>query len=324
MEAAIASLDGASRLLHIAGINRGAESDITSGNIRFAEQLSGALLAAKTPPPVVVFANSIQSGNNTAYGEAKKRASALLEAASSRVGAAFIDVQLPNLFGEHGVPFYNSVVATFCHLLATGGRPTIETDRELELVHVQDAADLLIGLTADRAPVSSYSTVVDVLSALTEISKVYRTGDIPDLSTSFDRNLFNTYRSFTFPDQSPIPLMRNADARGSFFEVIRSHGGQGQSSFSTTVPHIARGNHFHRRKVERFAVLAGEAVISLRKLFSSEVIEFTVSGDAPCAVDMPTLWAHKITNIGSGELYTSFWSNEIFDPEAPDTFAEAV
>jgi len=44
----------------------------------------------------------------------------------------------------------------------------------------------------------------------------------------------------------------------------------------------------------------------------------------PIAVDMPTMWAHSITNVGTGELVTLFWSNELFDPERPDTYAEPV
>ena len=39
---------------------------------------------------------------------------------------------------------------------------------------------------------------------------------------------------------------------------------------------------------------------------------------------MPTMWAHNITNIGDDVLYTSFWTNYIFDPAHPDTIAEAV
>jgi UDP-2-acetamido-2,6-beta-L-arabino-hexul-4-ose reductase len=49
-----------------------------------------------------------------------------------------------------------------------------------------------------------------------------------------------------------------------------------------------------------------------------------VSGEEPVAVDMPTMWAHNITNTGSNQLYTSFWTNDIFNPEAPDTISEAV
>jgi UDP-2-acetamido-2,6-beta-L-arabino-hexul-4-ose reductase len=87
---------------------------------------------------------------------------------------------------------------------------------------------------------------------------------------------------------------------------------------------VTRGQHYHRRKIERFTVLSGTAEISMRKLFSDEVLTFPVGGTNPVAVDMPTMWSHKITNTGSDELYTMFWINEIFDPSSPDTFPEEV
>ena len=48
-----------------------------------------------------------------------------------------VDVVMPNIFGEHGVPNYNSVVATFCHALARGETPTVRGRQELPLVHVR-------------------------------------------------------------------------------------------------------------------------------------------------------------------------------------------
>lgn len=323
---ATAALDGASRFVHIAGVNRGTDEEVASGNVLFARQAAEALQAAGSPPPVVVFANSTQAGSGGLYGDAKAEASGVLEAAARAIGAEFVDVVLPNLFGEEGRPFYNAVTSTFCHLLARGETPTVVEDRELTLMHAQDAADLLLGTrdVAAQTAVEHSLTVSGLLAALVSIDRTYRLGEIPDIADALSRNLFNTYRSYLFPEHAPIPLVRHADARGSFFETLRSHGGTGQASFSTTAPGISRGDHFHRRKVERFVVLSGEATMELRKLFTSEVISFSVTGDAPVAVDMPTMWAHNITNTGGELLYTSFWTNDIFDPNAPDTIPEAV
>lgn len=323
---ATASVDGRDRAIHIAGVNRGTDEEVTAGNVGFAEQIASALRAAPTPPPVVVYANSTQSTNGSVYGESKARGAEILAAAASDVGAEFLDVRLPNLFGEHGRPFYNAVTATFSHLVASGRSPQVENDKELTLLHAQNAADVLTG----AAPLSALDglqeteTVSGLLARLSGYAQVYSRGEIPNVAGDFDRDLFNTYRSYTFPEQSPIDLARHADPRGSFFEIIRSHGGPGQSSFSTTVRDITRGDHYHRRKIERFTVLQGRARISLRRLYSEEVVSFDVSGDAPGAVDMPTMWAHNITNIGDEVLYTSFWTNDIFDPQNPDTIAEVV
>lgn len=323
---AVAAVDGSSRAIHLAGINRAPDDEITSGNIRFAEQFAAALRGATEPPPIVVYANSTQATNGSPYGYAKARAAEIIAVAASEIGADFVDVHLPNLFGEHGRPFYNAVTATFSHLIATGRPPTIEKDRELSLLHAQNAVDLLTGAKPIDAleELQRQETVSCLLARLQSYDDVYRQGEIPTVADEFDRDLFNTFRSYTFPSRSPIPLTRHADARGSFFEIIRSHGGSGQSSFSTTMPNVTRGDHFHRRKIERFTVLQGRARISLRRLCSDKVISFDVSGDAPGAVDMPTMWAHNITNIGDDVLYTSFWTNDIFNPQAPDTTSEAV
>lgn len=326
LAAASAALDGASRFIHLAGVNRGSDEEVRDGNALFAVQAAEALLSAQNPPAVVVFGNSIQATNGSVYGDAKSKAAEVLRAASERVGSKFEDVQLPNLFGEHGRPFYNAVTATFSHLLSQGIAPTVEQDKELVLLHVQDASDLLIGsLTSDQGKLFQVNeTVSGLLSRLKAIASVYCHGEIPNISSKFDRDLFNTYRSYTFPELAPIKLTRHADARGSFFEVLRSHGGSGQSSFSTTEPGVSRGDHFHRRKIERFTVLAGSATIALRRLFTDRVYEFAVTGDSPLAVDMPTLWTHKITNTGDETLFTSFWTNEIYSPLAPDTIPQAV
>ena len=112
-------------------------------------------------------------------------------------------------------------------------------------------------------------------------------------------------------------------ARGAFVEVIRLGIG-GQCSFSTTVPDITRGNHYHTRKIERFAVIKGKALIQLRKIDTDEVLDFYLDGTEPAYVDMPIWYTHNIKNIGAEDLYTIFWIDEPFNPEDADTYFETV
>jgi UDP-2-acetamido-2,6-beta-L-arabino-hexul-4-ose reductase len=118
-------------------------------------------------------------------------------------------------------------------------------------------------------------------------------------------------------------LMQHTDDRGSFVEIIRLEVG-GQVSFSTTKPNITRGNHFHTRKIERFAVIKGKALIQLRKIGTDEVLNFELNGDEPAYVDMPIWYTHNIKNIGDDVLYTNFWINEFFNPNDADTYFEEV
>src|SRR5699024_6137374 len=72
------AIDGAERLIHIAGINRAEVDEIREGNIRFAQQIADSITSVDTPPAVVVYANSTQSGNGSIYGDAKQSAGELL------------------------------------------------------------------------------------------------------------------------------------------------------------------------------------------------------------------------------------------------------
>jgi UDP-2-acetamido-2,6-beta-L-arabino-hexul-4-ose reductase len=312
-------------VVHVAGMNRGDPDDVENGNVQLAEDLSYAI--RRSPVSRVIYANSIQAGSDTSYGRGKSRAGKILAAASEDVGAKFSDLALPNLFGEGCRPNYNSFVATFVQHVLNGSSPTI-ADRPIKLLHVQDAAavltDALGSPSAPAVPPGTSTTVQSVFDALASMYALYQKGDIPALTTDFDLQLFNTLRYAMFPTSYPIRLPRHADHRGALTEAVKVHGGQGQSFVSTTVPGVTRGEHFHLHKVERFVVVRGRARIELRKVLSSGVVTFDVDGDHPAVIDMPTLWAHNITNTGDTEVVTLFWANEIFDPAAPDTYAEPV
>ncbi|MFI7551061.1 NAD-dependent epimerase/dehydratase family protein [Micromonospora sediminimaris] len=319
-----AKVAGVDRVLHLAGVNRGDPVEVAAGNVELAAALARGLNQCPAPPRTVVFANSVQAGNGTPYGDAKAVAAETL----AGTGLDFVDVRLANLYGEHGRPFYNSVTATFCRMLAEGSCPEVNEDRELHLVNVTDAAAHLLGVPtggswdAEMPPLRT--GVRELADRLTGYAALYGRGEIPSLPDRHAVRLFNAYRSHCFPAHYPLPLPRRADSRGELTEVVKSHGGQGQTFCSTSHPKVTRGEHFHLAKVERFVVVRGSAEISLRRVGHGDVVRFAVDGRNPVVVDMPTMWIHKITNTGPGELLTLFWANELFDPERPDTYPEPV
>ncbi len=323
-----ALIDGSSHFVHAAGVNRGTDLEIVEGNLTAAERAVSALRSAANPPGTVTFASSTQVGNGSAYGDAKARASDVLGEACAEMNIRYRDVRLPNLFGEHGRPFYNSVVATFCELAATGQSLTVVKDAELDLLHAQRAASILLEAKAapeiDHAADVHPRTVSQLKATIEDLAAVYRSGDIPVLASTFDVQLFNAYRSHTVRRQLPVRLVQRSDARGSLCETVRAHGGESQTFFSRTAPGVTRGQHAHLRKVERFVVVDGAADIEMRRLLTDEVLRFRVDGNEPVAVDMPTLWTHNITNTGNTTLLTQFWTNEIYDPTDPDTYPEEV
>ena len=331
------ALAGVEVVVHLAGVNRGPEAEVEAGNPRLARLLVEALqaTAAGRNRLHLLFSNSthgrdpsVSAASLTPYGRSKREANAILGEWAATTGARYTDIRFPHLFGEHGRPFYNSAVATFCHQLATGDTPKIIVDSEVELLHAQSACDLMLeaidaGTGGPLSPQGLRMPVSEALARLQAMHATYADGTLPRFDTAFDLDLFNTLRSYRFPLHYPGRIELRSDARGHLFEAVKTgHGGQ--CFASTTHPGVVRGNHFHRRKVERFLVAGGQATIRVRRMFTADAHAFEVRGDAPVYIDMPTLHTHDIRNSGQGELFTLFWSHEIFDPAAPDTYPEAV
>ena len=101
-------------------------------------------------------------------------------------------------------------------------------------------------------------------------------GEIPDLSTSFATDLFNTYRSYLFPQ--PTRSIRRSMPTPAATCSSRSAptAAPGSPSFRRPSRARVRGDHYHLRKIERFCVVKGEADIQLRRLLHDEVVTFRV------------------------------------------------
>lgn len=316
------ALKDADVVVHCAGINRASDDELEGGNEALAQRLVEAL-ARQSGVPHLLYANTIHRDHDNAYGRGKAEAHRIFGQWASSAGARYTELVLPHVFGENGRPFYNSVVFTFCHQIKNGEALTVHAGGQLELLHAQDIGEHIVDVI-ERGQVGECRlkgriiSVAEVAGKLAGMYESYVSGIVPDLRNRFDLQLFNTLRSFLYPDHYPQRLVLHTDDRGSLFEAVKNHNG-GQAFLSTTRPGITRGNHFHFNKVERFLVIRGQAVIRLRRLFDGEVREFHVCGDEPMYIDMPPLHTHSITNTGNGELMTLFWSHEIFDPQAPDT-----
>lgn len=312
-------------IVHAAGVNRGPDDEVYEGNIALATRLAEVVRASGFGG-TVVYLNSNHIRKSTRYGDSKARSGEIL---ADLPGVRFVNLVLPNIFGEFGRPFYNSVVSTFCHQIVNRLPLSINDDAALELLHAQDVADVVLrtldeGLEGEIEPAGHMTSVVGVADELRSIDSLYRDRNVmPDTVSTYVRALFNTLRSYDIPHFNVHQLDPKFDNRGHLVELVKSGSG-GQLFVSWTKPGITRGNHFHRRKVERFVVLQGQARIRLRRMFSSEIVEVLVNGDEPISLDIPTLHTHEITNIGDSLVLTAFWTDEIFNPSAPETYAEVV
>lgn len=318
-------------IVHLAALNRHHDpKTIYETNVLLVKKLISAL-ESQDLKPHLLFSSSIQEERDNPYGNSKREGRKLLEAWAKKQGARFTGFLIPNVFGPFGNPFYNSVIATFSHQIAHGQIPKIEIDAEIPLIYINDLVTLFHAAITGKISEPSYSvpesikiTVSDILKSLNEFKAYYLEQNIiPFFKNSFEISLFNTFRCFIDPKHYPVNLDLRSDNRGQLIEIIKSNSG-GQVFFSSTKPGVTRGNHFHTRKIERFCVVQGEAVIRLRRVGTNDVIEYPVSGEAPGTIDMPVWYTHNITNIGTGPLLTLFWTNEMFNPNDTDTFFEDV
>lgn len=318
-----AALNGAELVLHFAGVNRASDADVAAGNPDIARRLVAACAAAGAAPHVV-YANSTHAANDSVYGNSKRNAGEIISVS----GLRYTDLVLPHIFGEGARPDYNNVTATFIKRIIEGKKPEINATAQVHLLHAGEAAQIAInagknGATGRLAPTGHAISVAELFEQLNQLHETYSTNLFCDLSDPFTLALFNTYRSALYPENYPRFLKLNSDPRGTLFEASRGGGG-GQTFISWTHPGITRGEHFHLDKVERFLVVQGEAIIRIRPVLGNTISEFRVSGEAPAAVDMPTLHTHHIVNVGDTPLLTLFWTNAVFDPAAPDTYADPV
>ena len=319
-------------IVHLAAVNRHSEPEfIYETNISLVKNIVKALIRTGSKAHVII-SSSTQEDRDNLYGKSKKEGRMLLSDWANQNGGRLTGLIIPNVFGPFGHPYYNSVVATFCYQIARGEAPKIDVDGHLKLIYVGDLVDRIIQVIRDNdnthellIPHTAEAKVSEILAILKYFQSSYQKAcKIPALNNDFEFKLFNTFRCYMdIGSYFPKKFVEHKDARGGFVEIARQ-GIPGQTSFSTTLPGVTRGNHFHTRKIERFAVIKGKALIQLRRIGTNEVHNFYLNGDEPAYVDMPIWYTHNIKNIGEDNLYTIFWINEAFDVNNPDTYFEIV
>lgn len=339
-------------VFNLAGVNRPQnQEDFMAGNFGFASNLLETLKKYHNTCPVML-SSSIQAtlvGRYAGgeYGKSKKAGEELFFSYAQETGAKVLVYRFPNLFGKWCRPNYNSAVATFCHNYANDLPITVNDPKvELELLYIDDLVtemlDALEGkahscefegvetvLTPEgrycAAPVTHKVTLGEIVSLLEGFKAQPQTLVMPEIPAgSFVKKLYSTYLSYLPREKVAFDLKTNADARGSFTELLKT-AGCGQFSVNISKPGITKGQHWHNTKWEFFIVVSGKALIQQRKVGTGEVLNFEVSGERIQAVHMLPGYTHNIINLSQTEnLVTLMWANEQFDPNRPDTFFEVV
>ena len=338
-------------VFNLAGVNRPKDSEeFKKGNFWFASLLLDTLKKHGNKCPVML-SSSIQATligrYDGEYGRSKKAGEDLFFDYAKETGAKVLVYRFPNLFGKWCRPNYNSAVATFCYNTAHDLPITIN-DRatELELLYIDDLISEMCDALEGKehraefdgvktvlsesgkycaAPITHRVTLGKIADLLETFGAQSKTLVVPEMpENSFAKKLYSTYLSYLPKEKIAFPLKMNADARGSFTELLKTEK-CGQISVNISKPGITKGEHWHNTKWEFFIVVSGRALIEERKIGTDEVLKFEVSGEKIEAVHMLPGYTHNIINLSDTEdLVTVMWANEAFNPARPDTYYEKV
>lgn len=324
-------LSEADFVYHLAGINRPKDdSEFQQGNADLtcfiAEQLQ---LSNKKVP--IVLSSSSQAELKNAYGQSKLIAEQAVEQYGIITGAAYYIYRFPNVFGKWCKPNYNSFVATFCYNTLNNIDVTInDPHAPVTLVYIDDVCACLISLingdsdSGYKTVSPSYSTTVGDVANLLRSFKSSRNNLVTEnVGTGLVRALYSTYISYMSPEQFSYSIPSYGDERGVFSEMLKTKEA-GQFSFFTAHPGITRGGHYHHSKNEKFLVVKGKALFKFEHIVTGERYELLTDSSSLRIVETVPGWSHDITNIGDEEMIVMLWANEIFDREAPDTFARPL
>lgn len=320
-------------VFHLAGVNRPKEqTEFMSGNFGFTSTLLETLEKYRNFCPVML-SSSIQAALDNPYGQSKKAGEEVLETWNRETGAPVYIYRFPNIFGKWCRPNYNSGVATFCHNIARG-LPITVNDRGavLTLVYIDDVLDELLRALENRptrdgaycrVPVTHSKSLGEIVDLIYSFKETRKTLGVPNVGDPFEKKLYSTYLSYLPEDGFSYPLTMHCDQRGSFTEILRTCD-RGQFSVNISKAGIAKGNHWHHTKNEKFVVVSGKALIQFRREDSAETIDYHVSGDKIEVVDIPCGYIHRIVNEGDADLVTFMWCNECYDPARPDCYPKEI
>ncbi|MGX9134408.1 polysaccharide biosynthesis C-terminal domain-containing protein [Rummeliibacillus sp. JY-2-4R] len=316
-------------VFHLAGVNRPEKEDeFLEGNYELTSKLVDLLKKHNNTAPIL-FTSSIQAEKDNPYGVSKKTAEELLLSYHLETDTKVYIYRLTNVFGKWSKPNYNSVVATFCHRISRNLEIQIhQPDATLKLCYIDDVIEEFIKTLKEYSTkIAGYRIVSEIhsikLGDLAELIKSFKDSRtellIPNMENRLTKNLYSTYLSFLPDNELSYDLKMHKDQRGSFTEFIRT-ADRGQVSINVSKPGIAKGNHWHHTKNEKFLVVSGKGIIRLRKIDSPSIIEYQVSGEKLEVIDIPIGYTHSIINVGDSDMVTVMWVNECFDKEKPDTY----
>jgi UDP-2-acetamido-2,6-beta-L-arabino-hexul-4-ose reductase len=319
-------------IFHLAGTSRSNNpKTFYLNNYEYTKKICSILKNSKKKIKII-YSSSSKNNQNIVYSRSKLKAEKeliILRRRNKNIQLALF--RLPNIFGKWSKPFYNSVVATFCHQASRNHTLVVKNNKKLTLVYIDDLVNSFVKIIKKKKfkklfYYSSPQYQISVKDLARKIKSFFcrNVCDIEKLSTGLTKKLYSTYLSFTPTSKKFLNIKVNSDERGEFMEFKKSKN-FGQISIVNIFPKKTRGNHYHNTKIERFLVLVGKVKFNFVNILNTKKkYSIICSEKYPQIILTKPGWAHNVKNIGSKKASIVIWSNEIFDKKNPDTYSYQV
>lgn len=189
-------------IIHAAALNRGTDSEIIAGSVVATYNLISSLIKTKSKAKII-FLSSVQAEKQTVYGLSKKLTEIMLKSFSESNKTPVSVLRLTNVFGEGCKPFYNSVIATFCHKIINNQKiQIIDGNRKICFIYVRDAVRAIIKETLiKRKKFFNLKTIsskneIAVKDLADLIQSFKKSKKPPKIGSKFQKDLYRTYLSY--------------------------------------------------------------------------------------------------------------------------------
>lgn len=125
------------------------------------------------------------------------------------------------------------------------------------------------------------------------------------------------------------PLVKHYDDRGFFMELLREDdaifGKFGQASISLSYPGVIKAFHYHRHQDDIWYFPAGHAQVVLHDMRTDsptlgQTAVYYMGEDHPYLLFIPRGVAHGYRVLGEKPAIIVYFTNEVYDPSAPDEY----
>lgn len=293
-------------IIHLAGMNRGNGRQIKETNILLTKKLIDSF-KRKNVTPHVIFASSTQVSLDNDYGASKRESANLLKDWSSTFSAKFTNLLIPNVYGEWGKPFYNSVVATFIYQIANKQEAVIHKDNSVEFIYVQDLVSMIYEIINSKrfGDIDIKGKSYLISDILKTIQSFKHKDPLSKYNCEMEMNLSGIYQACLFPDDLPRNIHKSID---EIFESVESTDIYIVEEVILSNKNGSLDNHIDCNKHYKIILMSGELIMRVNRLDSLDNIELILNENGKNYIELPKFHSinyEKLTNKKSHIILVS-------------------